>query len=79
MSVNGRGTTAPDLTDADQNSLRQFWDVYESRFAEIGAQLAEDTSAHPELANFVGAGDAESVAENRERIGQAINEGDWDS
>ena len=79
MSVNGRGATAPRLNNADANSLREFWDVYESQFAEIGAQLAEDAAAHPELANFIGAGDAESVAENRERIGEAINEGDWDA
>jgi rsbT co-antagonist protein RsbR len=78
MSVNGRGATAPSLNNADQSSLREFWDVYESRFAEIGAQLADDAVAHPELANFVGAGDAESVAENRERIAQAMNDGDWD-
>jgi rsbT co-antagonist protein RsbR len=78
MSVNGRGATAPSLNNADQSSLSELWDVYESRFAEIGAQLADDTAAHPELATFVGAGDAESVAENRERIAQAINDGDWD-
>jgi rsbT co-antagonist protein RsbR len=78
MSVNGRGATAPSLNNADQSSLREFWDVYESRFAEIGAQLADDTAAHPELATFVGAGDAESVAENRKRIAEAINDGDWD-
>jgi rsbT co-antagonist protein RsbR len=79
MSVNGRGATLPKLNNADQNSLREFWDVYESQFAEIGAQLAEDTAAHPELANFVGAGDAENVSENRERIAQAINNGDWEA
>ena len=79
MSVNGRGATAPKLNNADANSLREFWDVYESQFAEIGAQLAEDAAADPELANFIGAGDAESVAENRERIGEAINDGDWDA
>jgi CheY-like chemotaxis protein len=75
MSVNGRGATAPGLTNADQDSLREFWDVYESRFAEIGPELAHDSAAHPELASFVGAGDAESVTENRKRIAQAINEG----
>jgi rsbT co-antagonist protein RsbR len=79
MSVNGRGATAPSLSNGDQSSLREFWDVYESRFAEIGAQLADDTAAHPELANFIGAGDEESVAENRERIAQAIDDGDWDA
>jgi rsbT co-antagonist protein RsbR len=79
MSVNGRVATPPDLNDADQSSLREFWDVYESQFAAIGAQLADDGSAHPELATFVGAGDADSVTENRQRIAQAINEGDWDS
>ncbi len=79
MSVNGRGTTAPSLNNADESSLREFWEVYETRFAEIGAQLADDSAAHPELANFVGAGDPDSVAGNRERIGQAINDGDWES
>jgi rsbT co-antagonist protein RsbR len=77
MLVNGRGATAPKLNNPDQTSLSEFWDVYESQFAEVGAELAQDASAHPELANFVGAGDAESVAENRERIAQAINDGDW--
>jgi rsbT co-antagonist protein RsbR len=79
MSVNGRGATAPKLNNADQSSLREFWDVYESQFAEIGAELAEDGAAHPGLANFVGAGDAESITVNRERIAQAINDGDWDA
>jgi anti-anti-sigma factor len=73
MSVNGRGATLPKLNNADQNSLREFWDVYESQFADIGAQLAEDAVAQPELANFIGAGDAES----RERIADAIEDGDW--
>ena len=77
MSVNGRGATAPDLNNSDQGSLREFWDVYESQFADIGAELADDAAAHPELASFVGAGDDESVAENRERIAQAIEDGDW--
>jgi rsbT co-antagonist protein RsbR len=79
MSVNGRGATPPSLNNADQSSLREFWDVYESRFAEIGAQLADDTAAHPEVANFIGGGDDESVTENRERIAQAIHDGDWDA
>jgi rsbT co-antagonist protein RsbR len=78
MSVNGRGATFPKLNNADQNSLREFWDVYESQFADIGAQLAEDTAAQPELANFIGAGDAQSVAESRERIVHAIDDGDWE-
>jgi rsbT co-antagonist protein RsbR len=78
MSVNGRNATAPALNNADQSSLREFWDVYESQFAEIGAQLAEDPAAHPELASFIGAGDADSVARNRARIAQAIEDGDWD-
>ncbi|HEY1714385.1 MAG TPA: STAS domain-containing protein [Solirubrobacteraceae bacterium] len=78
MSVNGRGAALPKLNNADQNSLHEFWDVYESQFAEVGAQLAEDTAAHPELASFVGAGDAESVGENRERIAQAIGDSDWE-
>jgi rsbT co-antagonist protein RsbR len=77
MSVNGRGATAPSLNNADQSSLREFWDVYESHFSEIGAELADDAAAQPELATFVGAGDAESVAENRERIAQAIDDGEW--
>jgi rsbT co-antagonist protein RsbR len=79
MSVNGRGATAPSLNHDDESSLREFWDVYESRFAEIGAQLADDAAAHPELANFIGAGDDESVAENRERIARAIDDGDWEA
>jgi rsbT co-antagonist protein RsbR len=79
MSVNGRGATAPSLNNADQNALREFWDVYESQFAEIGTQLADDTAAHPELANFVGAGGPESAAINRERIARAINDGDWEA
>jgi rsbT co-antagonist protein RsbR len=77
MSVNGRGATAPRLNNADQSSLREFWDVYEPHFSEIGAELADDALAHPELANFVGAGDSENVSESRERIAQAINDGDW--
>jgi rsbT co-antagonist protein RsbR len=77
MSVNGRGATAPSLNNPDQSSLREFWDVHESHFSEIGAELANDALAHPELANFVGAGDAENVSESRERIAQAINDGDW--
>jgi hypothetical protein len=79
MSVNGRGATAPKLNNADLDSLREFWDVYESQFAEIGAELAGDVAAHPELSNFVGAGDAEDVAENSARIAQPINHGDWES
>lgn len=77
MSVNGRGATAPQLNNSDQGALREFWDVYETHFEDIGAELAEDAAAHPELANFVGAGDAESVTENRQRIAEAINDGDW--
>jgi hypothetical protein len=79
MSVNGRGATAPSLNNADQNALREFWDVYESQFAEIGAELADDIAAHPELASFVGAGNPEHVAINRERIAPAINDGDWEA
>ena len=45
MSVNGRGATAPDFDNADQSSLREFWDVYEPQFAEIGAQFGEGTAA----------------------------------
>jgi len=78
MSVNGNGATAPKLTDAELNALREFWNVYESQFAEVGARLAEDAAGHPELASFVGAGDAHEVAESRDRIAQAINEGDWE-
>jgi rsbT co-antagonist protein RsbR len=79
MWVNGHGATALDLNHADQDSLREFWDVYESQFAEIGAELAEDAAAHPELANFVGAGDDESVTRNRERISRAVDDGDWEA
>jgi anti-anti-sigma regulatory factor len=79
MSVNGRGATAPKLNNADESSLREFWEVYEPQFAEIGAELAEDTAAHPELANFVGAGDDESVAVNRERIAGAVDDGNWEA
>jgi len=77
MSVNGRGSLAPKLTDAEQQSLREFWDVYEPRFASIGAEIAEDAADHPELGSFVGAGNGEDVADNRERIAQAIRGGDW--
>src|SRR5581483_4501499 len=77
MSVNGRGSLAPKLTDAEQRSLREFWDVYEPRFASIGAEIAEDAADHPELGSFVGAGNGEDVADNRERIAQAIRGGDW--
>jgi rsbT co-antagonist protein RsbR len=79
MSVNGHGATAPKLSNADLDSLREFWDVYESQFAEIGAELSDATAAHPELASFVGAGEEDAVAENRVRISQAINDGDWDA
>jgi hypothetical protein len=78
MSVNGRGAIAPKLTDDELRSLREFWDVYESQFAHIGAEIAEDAADHPELASFVGAGNAEEVAENQERIAQAIRDGDWE-
>lgn len=77
MSVNGNGATAPKLTDAERNALREFWGVYESRFAEVGAKIAGDDTAHPELASFVGAGTGDEVAESRDRIAQAINHGDW--
>jgi len=77
MSVNGRGSLAPKLTGAEQQSLREFWDVYEPRFASIGAEIAEDAADHPELGSFVGAGNGEDVADNRERIAQAIRGGDW--
>src|ERR1700753_3194521 len=77
MSVNGRNALAPKLNDAELSSLREFWDVYETQFAEIGSEIAQDAAAHPELANFVGAGEGEEVDENRERIAQAINDGDW--
>ncbi|HEX3690481.1 MAG TPA: STAS domain-containing protein [Solirubrobacteraceae bacterium] len=81
MSVNGRGATAPTdtkLNHGDQGSLREFWEVYEAQFSEVGAELSEDTAAHPELANFVGAGSAQHVAEIRGRISQAINDDDWE-
>jgi hypothetical protein len=45
MSVNGRGATAPELNNSDQSALREFWDVYESHFREIGAQLADDDAS----------------------------------
>jgi len=77
MSVNGRGSLAPKLTDAEQQSLREFWDVYEPRFASIGAEIAEDAADHPELGSFVGAGNGEDLADNREQIAQAIRDGDW--
>ena len=77
MSVNGRGSLAPKLTGAEQQSLREFWDVYEPRFASIGTEIAEDAADHPELGSFVGAGNGEDVADNRERIAQAIRGGDW--
>ena len=77
MSVNGRNATAPTLNDAELNSLREFWDVYESQFAEIGSEIAKDAASHPELGSFVGAGEGDDVAENRARIAQAINDGDW--
>ena len=45
MSVNGRNALAPKLNDAELSSLREFWDVYEPQFAEIGAQFGEGTAA----------------------------------
>ena len=77
MSVNGRGAMAPTLTNAELDSLREFWDVYEPQFARVGSELAEDVAAHPELSHFVGAGDNGGVAENRDRIAQAIRGRDW--
>jgi rsbT co-antagonist protein RsbR len=78
MSVNGRGAIAPTLTTAETESLREFWDVYEPQFARVGSELAEDVAEHPELSHFVGVGDSAEVAENRDRIAQAIRGGDWD-
>lgn len=77
MSVNGRGATAPQLTSAELESLREFWEVYESQFARIGSEIADDVGDHPELSHFVGVGDGDEVAANRERIAQAIRGGDW--
>jgi anti-anti-sigma regulatory factor len=77
MSVNGRGTIAPTLTHVELDSLREFWDVYESEFARIGSELEGDVADHPELSHFVGIGDSDDVTENRERIAGAIRGGDW--
>lgn len=78
MSVNGRGSIAPKLTDAEQQSLREFWDVYEPQFADIAAEIAEDAADHPELGSFAGAGNGEELAQNRARIAQAIRDGNWE-
>jgi rsbT co-antagonist protein RsbR len=78
MSVNGRGPMAPTLTNAEVDALREFWDVYEREFARIGSEIAEDVADHPELSHFVGGGNGSEVAESRERIAQAIRQGDWE-
>lgn len=77
MTVSEWRIAGLELTTAELDALREFWQAYEPRFAEIAADIASDADAHPELGSFVGSGSRADVERSRELIGRAIADGDW--
>lgn len=71
MTVDQMYRASTQLTEAELNALREFWQVCEPRYEELVADIGSDAREHPEL----GAADSNDAAQTREllaRMGEAV-------
>ena len=72
----------PQLTERDQQGLRDFWTVYDRHFEEVSEVLLEELAAHPFLRRLIESMPPEQLAEqsrlSRELSRRAIVDGEWD-
>lgn len=67
----------PQLTDAEQSALRDFWVVYDRFFDEVSVDLQKDVPQNRELGEAVALVDPAERERYHELIRRAIIEGDW--
>jgi len=77
VTVNQQYRASTQLTDAELNALREFWQVCEPRYEELVADIGSDAREHPELGALLGAADAADAQQTRELLARAIMDGDW--
>lgn len=77
MTVDQQYRPSTQLTSAELNALREFWQVCEPRYDELAADIESDARAHPEAGALLGGGDPDDVEQTRELLTRAIMDGDW--
>jgi len=82
--ANGSSTSinVPKLTAAEQQGLRDYWEIYEAHYQEISAELGRELAVHPELAPLIRNTNPEKAAEQQrvslELQRRAILQGEWE-
>jgi rsbT co-antagonist protein RsbR len=77
VTVDQQYRASTQLTDAELNALREFWQVCEPRYDELVGDIGSDAREHPELGALLGAGDPTDAEQTRELLARAIMDGDW--
>jgi anti-anti-sigma regulatory factor len=77
VTVDQQYRASTQLTEAELNALREFWQVCEPRYEELVADIAADAREHQELGILLGGTDPSDVRETRELLARAIMDGDW--
>lgn len=77
MTVEQQYRASTQLTSAELNALREFWQVCEPRYEELVADIESDAREHPEAGTLLGGAEPEDVQQTRELLTSAIMDGDW--
>jgi rsbT co-antagonist protein RsbR len=71
------------VDDAGKQALQDFWDVYDARYDEVSDEsmqlLADDPEFGPLIKTIPEEQTRQQNRESRERLGRAINDGEWDT
>jgi anti-anti-sigma regulatory factor len=77
VTVDQQYRASTQLTEAELNALREFWQVCEPRYEELVSDIASDAREHPELGTLLGGTDPDDVHQTRELLARAIMDGEW--
>jgi rsbT co-antagonist protein RsbR len=77
VTVDQQYRASTQLTEAELNALREFWQVCEPRYDELVTDIAADAHEHPELGSLLGGDDPSDLERTHELLTSAIMDGDW--
>jgi anti-anti-sigma regulatory factor len=77
VTVDLQYRTSTQLTEAELNALREFWQACEPRYEELVTDIVSDAHEHPELATLLGGTDPGDLQQTRELLARAVMDGDW--
>jgi rsbT co-antagonist protein RsbR len=77
VTVDQQYRRSTQLTSAELNALREFWQVCEPRYEELASDIASDAREHPELGTLLGGTDTSDVHQTRDLLARAIMDGEW--